>query len=127
MSVDKFIVIFPFWIKAFVLTLVLEIPVFVFIGKRLMRKVKPVSWQRFIVAGALGTCITHPLLWFAWPLVMHDYTTYLITGELLVAVIESVTFYLVVRGIRFRDAALASFAANGVSLTLGILIQYFIY
>lgn len=127
MTADRFVFLFPYWITAFAMTLAFEIPVFVLIGKKVMREVSAVSIRRLIAAGALGTCITHPLLWFAWPYVVHDYTTYLITGEILVALVETVTFFLAVRGIRFRDAALASVAANSVSLALGALVQYLIY
>jgi hypothetical protein len=118
-----FKIVFPFWIKAFVFTLIVEIPIFVFVARlgSSSRKTAPV-W-RSALAGAAGTCVTHPLLWFVWPLIVRDYTAYIVSGELLVAAIESFTFYLLARPITFTRAVAASFIANGVSYGLGFMLR----
>ena len=124
MTLSIFWRIFPLWIKAFTLTLVIETPVFVALGRLLINRTgQPVSTTRLAIAGALGTCLTHPLLWFVWPLVIRDYMSYVVTGEILVALIETFTFFLIAKPISLRDAALASFAANAVSVGLGYLLQ----
>jgi len=115
--------IFAAWVLAFVLTLLIEIPVFA-IAARLLEKGRAprTPLWRLLVAGAAGTCVTHPLLWFAWPHLFDDYSAYIVSGELLVSVIETGTFYLVARPVRLSTAAAASFLANGMSFLVGIIL-----
>ena len=70
--------------------------------------------------------ITHPLLWFVWSGLIRDHTTNIVSGELIIAVVESVTFYLIARPISFKRAVAASFIANGISYGGGILLRYLI-
>ncbi len=125
MSPEVFATVFPLWIKAFLLTLAVEVPLFILIARsnKTVKKNVPI-WRLALAAGA-GTMITHPLLWFAWPHVVSDYTTYIITGELLVAVIETFTFYLIARPIKLKLALASAFIANGASYGIGVLISSF--
>lgn len=77
-----------------------------------------------MAAGAACTVVTHPLLWYVWPKVVRDYSTYILTGELLVAAVESVIFYALARPIRFLQAVSVSLIANGTSYGLGALLRY---
>jgi hypothetical protein len=125
MSTDLFLRILPFWLQAFAFTLAVEIPLFVavarFRGGAETDRRAPL-W-RLALAGAAGTCLTHPLLWFVWPRVVHDYQLYIASGELLIAVIESATFYALARPISPGRAIAASFIANSASFGLGILLR----
>jgi hypothetical protein len=99
------------------------------------------------LAGMAGTAVTHPLLWFVWaPFVVQGwrrlaqtawfaaacpdvirglpaYAVYVFTGELLVSVGESLTFYALARPIPFWRAVAASFLANAASYGLGSLLR----
>ena len=125
MRSEVFWQIFPMWLEAFILTLVTEVPIFVLLGKRFARSLEhPPGILRLAAAGAFGSCITHPLLWFVWPHVVADYTWYVITGELLVALIETVTFFAVARPLKLPQAFVVSIVANGISVALGYLIHF---
>lgn len=88
-------------------------------------------------AGAIGTCLTHPLLWFVWTEVIryffqgevphkYLYSIYVISGELIVATIESFTFYFAaMRKFSLSRAVAASFFANAASYGLGQLFRHF--
>jgi hypothetical protein len=106
------------------LTLLVEVPVFVSIGRLLeaKRMGRAPIW-RLALAGAAGTCLTHPLLWFAWPHLFRGYTPYIVSGELMVAAIESATFFALARPIRVSTAVAASFLANGASFAVGLLLR----
>ncbi|MDP8254767.1 MAG: hypothetical protein P9M14_03375 [Candidatus Alcyoniella australis] len=106
------------WLKAFVFTLAVEVPIFVLFARG------QVPLWRAAVAGAAGTCLTHPLLWFAWPMVIPDnYELYLATGESLVVLIETLTFWLIARPISLGRAACASLVANAASWGLGTIVD----
>ena len=115
--------IFAAWLLAFGLTLLVEIPVFAIVARLLEKKsVSRTPMWRLLLAGGAGTCITHPLLWFVWPHAFDGYSTYIVSGELLVAAIESGSFYLVARPIRPATAIAASFLANGLSFFVGLIL-----
>ncbi|MDJ0764895.1 MAG: hypothetical protein QNJ97_18075 [Myxococcota bacterium] len=134
MEVDFSTFVFQLWIKAFVFTLMIEIPIFVFVA-RLDNRGKDCPIWRLCLAGAVGTCVTHPLLWFAWPVVLDelaritgmawisDYRTYIVCGELFAVFIEVYSFFKIVRTIRLSNAIAASFIANAASFGLGALLK----
>ena len=110
--------LFIAWLKSLIFTLVVEAPIFVLLARR--DKVK--IWLA-LIGGAVGTLVTHPALWFVWPHVIRDYALYIATGELIVAAVESFTFYLIARPISLKTAIAASFIANAASYGLGALIM----
>jgi hypothetical protein len=113
------------WAIAFGLSLLAEIPVFVLVARLLERKrASRTPLWRLALAGAAGTCLTHPLLWFVWPRLFEGYSAYIASGELLVAAIEAGAFWLVARPIRLPTAAAAAFLANGASFALGLLVRF---
>lgn len=122
MDPQVFKTVLPLWLGAFGFTLAVELPLFVLVGWWLGRDAKRIAIWRLAVAGAAGTIVTHPLLWFVWPLVVHDYTDYIVSGEILVACVETLTFYAIARPACFLHAVAASFIANGFSYGLGLLV-----
>jgi len=110
------------WLRAFLFTLVVEVPIFVV----LVRGAVP-AW-RAAIAGAAGTFLTHPLLIFVWrPFCQRhgfSYEEYIISGELTVGVIESLTFYALARPIRLTRAIACSFIANAASYGGGNLMRW---
>jgi hypothetical protein len=105
------------WWSAFLLTLVLEIPVYV-----LLTRGRVPAW-RSAAAGVVCSAVTHPLLWFAWPRTAMSYAAYLVTGELLVIAAETAIFWVVAHPLKLRRAALVALAANAASCLVGILLQ----
>lgn len=93
---------------------------------------------RGALAGAWGTCMTHPLLWFVWPRFyisilkfleirlnrIQVYNSGIMIAEILIALIESFTFWLVARKVPLSRAIAASFFANAASYGLGQLVRY---
>jgi hypothetical protein len=126
MTLELLLRIFPYWLQAFVFTLNVEIPLFVAVARLGSghEKDRRAPLWRLALAGAAGTCLTHPLLWFVWPRVVHDYAAYIASGEILIAVIESATFFALARPISLPRAIAASFVANGASYGLGILLRF---
>jgi len=105
------------WLFALLVTLAVELPVFALLG----RGYAPTT--RCIGGGALGTLITHPLLWFAWRHTFDSYLLRTITGELLVCLIEGIVLWRVARPLKFKSALGISLVANGASYGLGILLH----
>jgi hypothetical protein len=105
------------WHFAFLLTLVLEVPVYILMTRRAV----PV-W-RGALAGILCSTVTHPLLWFVWIRVMATigYVLYAVSGELLVVAMETGILFLVCRRLKWHQAFLASLLANGFSFGIGLL------
>jgi len=108
----------PLWAKSFAFTLAIEIPIFILVA-RLGSSIPRAPIWRLALAGAAGTCLTHPFLWFVWPRLALGYDAYIVSGELIVAVVEVFTFYAIARPIRLTRAIAASFIANGASYGLG--------
>lgn len=105
------------WAIAFGLTLVLEVPAYVALAWR------KAPWWHLALAGAACTAVTHPLLWFVWIRVIHDYSTYILTGELAVAVIETAVFFALVPKVTLARAFVVACLANAFSYGLGRLLQ----
>jgi hypothetical protein len=118
MDYNVFVIVFPLWLKAFLFTQTVEIPVYVFVARGSAK-----IW-RAALAGAACTGLTHPLFWFVWPRVVHDYTAYIVSGELIVTVVESAVFYLLSRPVSARLAIAAAFLANTASFGGGLLFRW---
>ena len=109
------------------LTLALELPVVV-----VLLRPHCGAWRSFL-AGLLASSVTHPLLWYAWPLVVspYQYARYVATGEALVVVVETVVLHEValrrvdsmVRRRRWGLALAVATAANATSFGVGLLIH----
>lgn len=115
-------IIQPIWWRTFLFTLAVEVPLFVLVARLGAGGVK-ISPIVLACAGAMGTCVTHPFLWFAWPQVELSYEAYIVSGELIVATVESFTFFAIARPIRLSRAVAASFIANAGSYGIGALLQ----
>ena len=117
-------ILFHYWLPAFAFTLIIEAPFYVLIGKGGLPEGAHLSIPRLALAGAAGTCLTHPLLWFVWPRVVSgDYSLYVISGELLVSVVEAGLFFALARPVRLSRAVAASFIANAVSYGGGLALR----
>jgi hypothetical protein len=106
------------WLRAFIFTQVIEIPVW--------RWTTKVPYQKAFALSA----VTHPFVWFAFPLLWSIGVPYWAYGALSEVFAWGVEAILVRRWCapergRWKHVTLASLAANGASLGLGELCRYF--
>ena len=105
------------YLPALLLTWAIELPLLLLI----LRGRAP--WRRVLLAGALGTAITHPQLWYLWPRFFDSYTAYIVCGELAVVAIEAVVMAFACRRHIGPLLALGAVAlANAGSYGFGALV-----
>jgi hypothetical protein len=107
------------FLLALAVTLAVELAVLVVLARYVVRLWHLGAW-RIVLAGMLASALTLPLLWFAVPAVIGP-RYYLVVGELLVCVIETVVYRLLLR-VGWGRAALLSLATNAVSLAVGLAV-----
>ncbi len=116
----------PVYLSYLLLTLTIEAPLV------LLLLVRRCGWLRSSCVAVLASCITHPLLWFAWTRVIapaERYGLYVATGETLVVGIEAGVFWgLALRGrATMREGVRIAFGTsllvNFVSWGTGALLQ----
>jgi hypothetical protein len=130
------------WFYSYLFSFAAEMPFWVLLARPWVRV------RRSAPASLAGTAYTHPLLWFVWPgvvrrlwraalttswfvaicpnflLATRTWTIYVVSGELIVGILEAVTFYLLARPIPFRQAVAASYIANAASFGLGKVVRW---
>jgi hypothetical protein len=104
------------WLRAFGLTLVVELLVAV----PLLAAVEP-GLARRIGGVVVANLATHPLVWFAFPGLTFGHGARLGLSESWAVLAELAIYLLVWPALRFRRAALVSLAANGASLAFGLV------
>jgi hypothetical protein len=104
---------FVAWVRAFLFTQIVEAPIY----WRMLR----VSWVRSV----LPSTITHPIVWFVFPLLSRLGVGWLVVvglAELFAWLVEAAFFALTGKErVPWKRALLVSFVANAASLTLGLL------
>ncbi|MCB9487932.1 MAG: hypothetical protein H6684_04295 [Deltaproteobacteria bacterium] len=108
---------FARWLRAYLLTLLFEIPIYVGLARG------PVSAARAAFAGWLGSTITHPMLTYLWPRILADRTDALIAGEIGAAVIESAVLFALAPKLGARRSIGVAFLANGVSFGASVVVR----
>ncbi|MFA6528888.1 MAG: hypothetical protein WCT46_05120 [Candidatus Gracilibacteria bacterium] len=105
-------------------TSVVEVPL-VFVLVRYVFKVRDIRWWRIVMVVLLASVLTLPYLWFVLaPYVDGRY--YILTGEILVFLIEGFLYWQSFR-IKWWKAFSLSLAANAVSYFVGpALIAFFL-
>jgi hypothetical protein len=110
------------WVRAFVFTQLVEVPLYVAALSFTRLCVKKPLWQKLGVA-FLCSLVTHPVVWFVFPRIMdayEDYVLMVIEAETFAVVIEA----LILRRFGLRWALLVAFVTNMSSMSLGFLIRY---
>ncbi|HPQ72050.1 MAG TPA: hypothetical protein PKW95_23205 [bacterium] len=108
------------WAISFTFTLVVEMPLYALLAGA------KIDTRRALLAAFVCTAVTHPLLIFVWRGLFTDYNAYIVSGELLVAVIESLIFYAIARPIQFFHAVSVAFFANASSYFWGHMLRTFL-
>lgn len=104
------------YLPSLLFTLAVELPLLIV----LLRGRAPAA--KALLAGLLGTGVMHPLLWYVWPQLFSDYWAYIVSGELLVLVVEAVVIQAIARPGAARALA-ASGIANAASYLGGALLK----
>lgn len=96
------------WLKAFFVTQLFEVPVY---------------WYatRSVRIAFLASAMTHPLVWFVFPLLPLPYWVMVALAETFAVTAEGV--WLHVNGLPKARAFLWSLAANATSVTFGLIIR----
>ncbi|MBD3339645.1 MAG: hypothetical protein GF353_11090 [Candidatus Lokiarchaeota archaeon] len=106
------------FILSLLLTLALELPILIILGKYLLKIEVPVI--KILFCGLLVNLFSLPYLWFIFPLFITS-SNYIIFGELSVVLIEMLLLFLLLK-VRFRDAFILSVVANAVSYFIGLIV-----
>ncbi len=114
------------WLRAFLLTQAVEIPIYTLILSRFPARPlwqsggsDPLSLPMRILCAFLASAITHPWVWYFFPRYIDDYWPMVAVAETFAVVVEAL--WLQFCGL--RRALLWSLVANGTSATLGFLRQ----
>jgi hypothetical protein len=103
-----------------VLTLIVEIPVVVLLVKYFFKD-KSIKISKIIFAGLIATTLTLPYFWLVLPFFISSRTFYIIIGEILVILVETI-IYKQILDTKLLKAFLLSLIANVASIIAGLII-----
>jgi hypothetical protein len=106
------------WLRAFLLTCVIEIPI-VAVGTRSSGH----ALGRRLLVAVCAQVLTHPFVWFVFPELPVDAGVAFTSSELYAWLGESAFYALLLRGIGLARAAGLSGVANALSLAAGLLLD----
>ena len=105
------------WLRAFALTLAVELAV----APVLLREG---SLRRRLTVVLLANALSHPVVWFAFPLVDASYTVRLLIAEAFAVASETVVYRAAVPEVGWSRALAASALANAASLGFGLALRH---
>ena len=106
------------WFAAFLLTLVVEVP----IGVVLLRRAEP-NPLRAAALVVFANLVTHPIVWFVWTQVFLVGTVeYVVAAEAWAIAAEAVFYAVVVPGLGPGRAVVIAVVANAASFAVGRLV-----
>jgi hypothetical protein len=79
------------------------------------------TYPKFLTMVALASCLTLPYVWFVLPAFLPHGIIYAVSAELFAFVVEAIWYSLALQ-INIKQAAVLSFAANGLSCLAGLLL-----
>jgi len=103
------------------LTLIVEIPIAVFIVKRFY-KYKEIKISKIVFAGIIASVLTLPYFWFVLPVYISSRSLYIFIGEVLIIFIEAIIYNQFLK-LKLSNALIVSSVANIASIFLGLIIQ----
>jgi hypothetical protein len=109
------------WFRAFVLTVVVEIPVATY----LLRRAEPQLWRTAALV-FFANLASHPLVWYVWTQVfLVGSLPYVLAAEAWAVIVEAAFYFVAFRGIGIGRATLVSVVANLASFAVGRLVIQF--
>ena len=107
------------WFRAFLLTVVVEVPVATY----LLRRADPQLWRTAALV-FFANLASHPLVWYVWTQVFLVGTTpFVVAAEAWAVAIEAVFYFVAFRGIGVGRAVVVSVVANAASFVIGRLVM----
>jgi hypothetical protein len=107
------------WFAAFLLTLVIEIPITVV----LLRRAVP-DLPRLLLLVVFANLVTHPAVWFVFTqLFLIGTPEYTLAAEAWAVAIEALFYAVTIRGLAARRAITVALAANVASFAVGRLVN----
>ncbi len=103
------------FLQAFALTLLIELPVFLFLHSKLARRAAPLT--TLLVVGACASALTLPYVWFVFPAFLQG-LPYVVLSEAFAVAAEAVLYAAWLRLAPARSLAL-SVACNVASYLVG--------
>lgn len=108
------------FLKALLLTLVIEIAVAIFWLKVIFSH-QNISLVKIISTGILASALTLPYFWFILPAFITNRVFYIISGELLIIIIEALLYRQLLQ-LKNTQALIVSLLANLASIFLGLIL-----
>ena len=106
------------WFAAFVMTLVVEVP----IAGYLLRRVEP-DRLRLAVLLVFANLATHPIVWYViTQLFLIGTWEYVLVAESWAVAVEAVFYAVAFRGLDPRRAIAVAVVANGASFFVGLIV-----
>lgn len=110
-----------YWLVGFGLTLLFEAPIVL----RLLARSEP-RWVRRVTLFLFANLVTHPLVWFFFPMLPLSRTVTLTISETWAFCGETVFYRMMGQRVSLRRAAVTSLLANAFSFSVGyFLVKYF--
>jgi hypothetical protein len=110
------------FLKALLLTIVIETSVLFLLFNVFFRTLKVNNWI-ILLTGIVASFSTLPYLWFILPLFIKTKIWYVLISEISAVVIESVIILGLLR-INYAKSILISIACNMTSFLIGLLIKF---
>jgi hypothetical protein len=107
-----------YFFLSLLLTLAVDIPV-LFLATKYLLKIK-IQAKEILYWGIFVNLFSLPYLWFVFPLFISSHN-YILIGEILVFLIESVVLLKVLK-INFKNALILSLIANVASYLAGLIV-----
>lgn len=106
------------FIFALLLTWIIEISVAAILIKSLFKH-REIKFYNIIFAGLIASALTLPYLWFILPIYISNNVLYVLLGELLVILVETIIYYQFLK-LKLPQSFLVSLIANIASVFIGI-------
>lgn len=107
------------FLKSLALTITIETAILIVVTKVLLKQ--EIKTKYLILTGVVATMATLPYFWFIYPLFIKSKVFYYLASETSAVMIETFIIYAITR-INILKSALLSFACNGTSYIIGLII-----
>jgi len=120
---DNYKMIYEYeFLLSFAITIIIEtIILFIIVRKLFKINQRKISNSILLFLGVFCSFSTIPYLWFVLPFFIRNYIYYIIIGELLVLLVESLIYYFVLK-IGYKKSFIISLLCNLASFLIGSLI-----
>jgi len=102
-----------------VLTLIVEIPIVVFLVKYLYKH-EEIKIYKVVLIGFVASALTMPYFWFVLPAYISDRGVYIFSGEFVIICVEAIIYNQLLK-LKLSEAFTVSFIANIASVFLGLV------